>query len=125
MSKNTQKHLTLLKVMYSPKSTRAELLAVQKATSSDQMTETEQVEFADFMHRVGNLHIELNHEMDLELTRMADSFPNETDPRKWDASDWLVFDMAVDGHPFQAIYTTYAKQEDNLHLIWAEIESRL
>lgn len=109
--------------MYDPKIGAAELLAVGKAQQD--FTETEQVEFNDFQHKVGNIFLELKDELDKGLDDLADAFPEETDPRKWDGQDWQMFHAAVEDHRFEEIYTTYAKQKPNLHLMWEEIESRL
>lgn len=123
MSDNTAKHLTLLKLMYDPKSGKQELESLAKAR--EEMSETEQVEFSNFQHKVGNLWVELQDELNQGLEDMADAFPDETDPRKWEPADWVTFGVAVFGHKYEDLYTTMAKQEPNLHLVWEEIEARL
>ena len=123
MTQNNAKHLTLLKVMYDTTAGQQEMLAVGKALS--EMTETEQQEFYDFQHVVGNHFVTVMEELDNGLEALADSFPNETDPRKWDLSDWFVFEQAITGHKYEQFYRTYANQQPNIHLVWEEIESRL
>lgn len=120
---NKAKHLSLLKIMYDPKSGKQELESVKKAQL--EMSETEQVQFDDFQYKVGNVFLQLKDDLDKGLEELADEFPDETDPRKWESGDWFDFYTAVLGHQYEALYTTYAKQEPNLHLMWEEIEKRL
>lgn len=117
------KYLLILKTLYNPEAGRQEKEAAAKAIH--ELTETQQVDFNNFQHSVGEIFLKLQAELDQGLEEIADNCPDETDPRKWGFDDWLKFGLAVNGHRFQEIYTTYAKQEPNIHLIWAEIESRL
>lgn len=117
------KHLTLLKTKYDPKAGTAEVAATHKAFA--EMSETEQQQFNDFAHVVGNHFLQLMEDLDDGLTELADRFPDETDPRKWDWDDWLRFEDAIDCHKYEEFYRTYAKQEPNLHLVWQEITNRL
>lgn len=121
--KNKGKYLTILKTLYDPKSGKQELEAAGKAIA--ELTETEQVEFNNFQHTVGDHFLKIREELDKGLDDLASAFPEETDPRKWDVGDWWQFDTAVEGHKFEGLYRTYANQQPNLHLMWAEIESRL
>lgn len=123
MNTRQQKYLLLLKTLYNPQAGQQEKVAVQKAFR--EMSETEQVEFNDFQHIVGEVFLTIQAELDQGLEELADKCPDETDPRKWNIFDWFKFHDAVKGHKYQEVYTTYAKQEPNIHLIWAEIESRL
>ena len=117
------KYLLLLKTLYNPAAGLQEREAVGKAIH--QFTETEQVDFNNFQHTVGEHFLKIKEELDKGLDDLADVFPDESDPRKWWAGDWLKFHDAVKGHKFENLYITYAKQEPNIHLMWAEIESRL
>lgn len=121
--KNKGKYLTVLKTLYDPKSGKQELEAAGKAIA--ELTETEQVEFNNFQHTVGEHFLKIRDELDKGLDDLADVFPEETDPRKWHGADWVTFYNAIEGHKFEELYTTYAKQEPNIHLMWEEIESRL
>lgn len=118
-----QKYLLLLKTLYDPKAGRQEKESVSKALA--ELTETEQVEFNDFQHVVGEHFLKIREELDKGLDDLADAFPDESDPRKWDVGDWMRFGMAIEGHKYQELYSTYANQQPNIHLMWAEIESRL
>lgn len=121
--KNKDKYLLMLKTLYAGNAGKAELEAVAKAIA--ELTETEQVEFNNFQHTVGEHFLKVREELDEGLTAMADQFPEETDPRKWDIDDWYQFSVAIEGHKYAELYRTYSKQEPNIHLVWAEIESRL
>lgn len=123
MKASEQKYLNLLKLMYDPKAGDQDLLAVRRAIG--ELTETEQVDFNDFSHKVGEVFLKVREELDEGLEELADAFPDETDPRKWNGPDWQMFHAAVEGHKYEELYTTYAKQEPNLHLMWKEIETRL
>lgn len=113
----------MLKTLYDPKANEQEFASVGKAVS--ELTETEQVEFHNFQHTVGEHFLTIKEELDKGLDELADAFPEETDPRKWDGQDWQMFHAAVEDHKYQEIYTTYARQEPNLGLMWAEIETRI
>lgn len=121
--KNKAKYVTMLKVMYSDLPQQAELDAVNKAIH--ELTETEQVEFNNFQHTVGEVFLKVREELDAGLEEMAGHFPDETDPRKWDIGEWYMFDLAIAGHKYEELYRTYAEQKPNLHLMWKEIETRL
>jgi hypothetical protein len=118
-----QKYLLLLKTLYDPKSTKAELSAVGKAIA--ELTETQQVDFNNFQHKVGEVFLQIQADLDKGLDELADDFPEETDPRKWEDEDWVTFDLAVFEHKYEELYRTYAEQKPNLHLMWKEIETRL
>jgi hypothetical protein len=117
------KYLLILKTLYNPEAGRQEKETASKAIH--ELTETQQVDFNNFQHYVGEIFLKIQEELDKGLEELADKCPDETDPRKWNIFDWFKFHDAVKGHKYQEIYTTYAKQEPNIHLIWAEIESRL
>lgn len=121
--KNKAKYVAMLKVLYAGNAGKQELEAVSKAIA--ELTETEQVEFNNFQHTVGEHFLKVREELDEGLEVMADEFPEETDPRKWDVGDWYLFDVAVAGHKYEHLYRTYAMQQPNIHLVWKEIESRL
>lgn len=122
MNSSEQKYLLLLKTLYGG-ATKAELDAVGKAIA--ELSETEQVDFNNFQHKVGEIFLKIQEELDQGLTDMADDFPDETDPRKWDGDDFVKFSVAIDGHKFEDLYRTYALQQPNIHLMWKEIETRL
>lgn len=115
-------HLLLLKTLYGPQESVNKTMV---ANAIARMSEAEQVEFANFQHRVGNMWVELQEELEVGLNLMADDFPDEADPRKWKVADWFTFDTAVEGHKFANLYRTMAMCQPNLHLVWAELESRL
>lgn len=123
MNTTQQKYLLLLKTLYNLDAGRQEKEAVGKAIH--EMTETEQVEFNNFQHTVGEHFLKIREELDKGLDELADVFPDETDPRKWDTDDWGKFYSAVSGHKFEWFYITYARQEPNIGLMWAEIEKRI
>lgn len=123
MNTSEQKYLLLLKTMYDPTAGKQELAAVGKAIA--ELSETEQVDFNNFQHKVGEVFLQIQADLDKGLEEMADDFPDETDPRKWDVGDWMRFGMAIEGHKFQEFYSTYANQQPNLHLVWKEITDRL
>jgi hypothetical protein len=118
-----QKYFLLMRTLSEGTATKAELQAVNKAIA--ELTETEQVDFNDFQHKVGEVFLKIREELDEGLDEMADAFPDETDPRKWNFADWVQFHDVVKGHKFEELYTTYARQQPNLHLMWKEIETRL
>lgn len=115
-------HLLLLKTLYGPQESVTKDMV---AKAIERMSEAEQVEFSNLQHRVGNLWVELQAELEQGLNDMADDFPDEADPRKWKVADWFTFDCAVEGHRFAKLYRTMAMGQPNLHLVWNEIESRL
>jgi hypothetical protein len=117
------KYLTLLKTLYNPKAGDQDKAAVGRAIH--QLTETEQVDFNNFQHYVGEIFLKLMEELDKGLEELAPLCPDETDPRKWDAVEWCMFYSAVSNHKFERLYVSYARQEPNLHLVWEEIEKRI
>lgn len=123
MNSTDQKYFLLMRTLSENKASKEELAAVDKAIH--ELSETEQVEFNDFQHKVGEIFLKIREELDEGLEEMADAFPDETDPRKWDADDFLKFHGAVVGHKFEDLYITYATQKPNLHLMWEEIKNRL
>lgn len=118
---NRRKHLTILKNLYSGDQIMIE--AAHKALS--QLEPEEQEQFSKFQVDVGNVFIEVKEELDQALEDLADVCPEETDPRKWNAVDWAVFELAINGHKYEQILRTYAAQLPNIHLIWKEIDNRL
>lgn len=123
MNSSEQKYFLLMRTLSEGKATTAELAAVDKSIA--ELSETEQVEFNDFQHKVGEVFLKIREDLDQGLTDMADDFPDETDPRKWEAEDWITFEWAINGHQFEHFYRTYARQQPNLHLMWEEIKNRL
>lgn len=121
MTDNRRKYLVILKDMYSGDQVRIEM-----AHRALQFIEGEEREaFEAFQRDVGNVFIEVKEELDQALDDLADHCPEETDPRKWNAVDWAVFELAIAGHKYETILRTYAAQLPNIHLIWKEIDSRL
>jgi hypothetical protein len=118
-----QKYFLLMRTLSEGTASKAELQAVNRALA--ELTETEQVDFNDFQHKVGEVFLKIREELDQGLDEMADAFPDEPDPRKWNFADWVQFHDVVKGHKFEELYTTYARQQPNLHLMWKEIETRL
>lgn len=123
MNPTEAKYFLLMRTLFEGTATKAVLQAVNKAIG--ELSETEQVDFNNFQHKVGELFLTIREELDQGLEELAHRFPEETDPRKWDWADWIDFDMAVLNHKYEELYRTYAKQEPNIHLMWKEIESRL
>ena len=121
MTVDKRKFLTILKNLYSGET--ATINAARKA--QEQFEEGEQEAFNQFQIDVGALFLELKEELDQGLEDMADSFPEETDPRKWDVIEWSVFHKAAFGHKFYEIYRTMAQCKDNIDLIWDVIEDRI
>lgn len=118
---NRRKYLPILKMLGSddpavdvPIATRAMAL----------FTEKEQEEFFAFRVDVGHIFLEFHEELDQAVADLSDDFSNE-DPRKWDMGDWATFEVAVTGHKWEEIIRSYAHQQPNIHLVWAEIEQRL
>ena len=118
---NRKKHLTILKNMYSGDQIMLE--AAHKALAP--MEEEEREQFNQFQVDVGNIFIEVREELDQAIDDIADVCPDETDPRKWNAVDWAVFELAIAGHKYEEILRTYAACLPNIHLIWKEIDTRL
>lgn len=118
---NRRKYLTILQNLYSGD----RVLIEMGKRAQTKFEEGEQEVFNAFAIDVGALFIELKEELDQGLEDMADAFPEETDPRKWDDRDWVVFHLAVLDHPFEEIYTTMAQGKENIDLIWKELENRL
>jgi len=116
-----RKFLTILKNLSS-----GDAVLVAAASRSTNLFEDEEREaFTQFQVDVGALFLELKEELDQGLEDMADSFPEETDPRKWDVIEWSVFHKAAFGHKFYEIYRTMAQCKDNIDLIWDVIEDRI
>jgi hypothetical protein len=118
-----QKYMLILKTLYNPEAGRQEKESASKAIH--ELTETQQVDFNNFQHYVGEIFLKVKEELDQGLEELADRFPDETDPREWDMDDWAKVVAAISGHKYEEIYWTYANQQPNIHLIWAEIEKRL
>ena len=80
--------------------------------------------FDQFVFDAGALFIELKDELDQAIECLGDDFSHE-DPRNWTEDDWNTFYGRVEGHPYEEILTKYAKGENNMALIWEEIERLL
>lgn len=118
---NRRKHLTILQNLYSGD----RVLVGMAKRATDKFEEGEQEVFNAFQFDVGAMFLELKEELDQGLEDIADYCPEETDPRKWDDDDWVDFEVAIVGHKFEDIYRTMAKGQENIHLIWQELENRL
>ena len=118
---NRRKHLAILKNMYS--GDRVQIEMAHRAL--DQVEEAEREQFYQFQRDVGNVFIEIKEELDQALEDLGDYCPEETDPRKWNAADWAMFEIAINGHKYEQILRTYAAGLPNINLIWKEIDSRL
>ena len=118
---NRRKHLEILKNMYSGDRVRIEM--AHRALSFVEGDERDA--FNAFQVDVGNVFIEVKEELDQVLEDLADRCPEETDPRKWNAADWAVFELAITGHKYERILRTYAAGLPNIDLIWAEIDGRI
>lgn len=116
-----RKFLTILKNLYSGDA----VLVGMAGRAQNVFEDKEKVAFATFQIDVGALFIELKDELDQGLEELADLHPEEPDPRKWDFADWFQFEQATQGHKFYEIYKTMAKCEDNINLVWDEIEARI
>lgn len=84
----------------------------------------QQAQFAQFQVDAGNAFLEIKDELDEAIDALGDDF-SDPDPRKWTALDWWEFYAGVEDHPYKEILTKYAKGENNMPLIWEEIERRL
>lgn len=109
--------------MYAPKPTATDSQMVQNAIK--RMSETEQEQYSALMILVGEHFTNLMEDLDRELEKLADIFPDEEDPREWDADDFLKFEAAIEGHEYEELWRTYAMQEDNIHLVWAKVQERI
>lgn len=118
---NRRKYLVILKDMYSGDQVRIEM--AHRALGF--LSEEERATFDQFQKDVGAVFMEVREELDKSLEELADVCPEETDPRKWNAVDWAVFELAIAGHKYETILRTYAAQLPNIHLIWKEIDTRL
>lgn len=118
-----QSHLAILKTMYGAGADQVQLQMTKSAL--ERMDEEEKAEFDAFQKLVGDTFIQIMEDLDTGLEELADACPHEQDPRNWDLQDWVTFDLAIFGHKYEDLYRTYAKQEDNKHLVWKEIEARL
>lgn len=88
------------------------------------LTEEQKTLFDQFMFDAGAIFLEVKDELDQAIDALGDDF-SDPDPRKWDDGDWVEFFCRVDGHEYEEILTKYAKGENNMDLIWGEIQSRL
>lgn len=118
-----ESHLAILKTLYGAGADNVVRATATKAI--ERMEEKEKEEFSAFQKLVGDTYIQLMEDLDTGLEELADACPHEPDPRKWDLSDWVTFDLAVFGHKYEELYRTMAKQESNIQLVWKEIENRL
>jgi hypothetical protein len=118
---NRRKHLEILKNMYSGDRVRIEMAH----RALNMIEEEEREAFDQFQRDVGNVFIEVKEELDQTLEDLADDCPDEPDPRKWNAADWAVFELAINGHRFENILRTYAAGLPNIDLIWKEIDQRI
>lgn len=112
---------------------KAKYIAIYKAAQSGHpsaevglksLSEEQRQQFAQFQVDAGNAFLEIKDELDRAIGELGDVFSSE-DPRKWTADDWWEFNAGVRDHPYEEILTKYAKGENNMSLIWGEIESRL
>lgn len=118
-----QSHIALLRTMYGPNPLPTDLQMVQN--SIKRMEEKEQEQFSAFMILAGEMFTTLMEDLDRELEKLADIFPDEEDPRNWDADDFLKFEAAIAGHEYEELWRTYALQKDNLHLVWVKVLERI
>ena len=80
--------------------------------------------FDQFVFDAGALFLELKDELDQAIDCLGDDF-SDSDPRNWNGVDWQAFYARIEGHPYEEILTKYAKGENNMALIWEEIERLL
>ena len=80
--------------------------------------------FDQFVFDAGAIFLEIKDELDEAIEGLGDNFSDE-DPRKWTALDWWEFYAGIEDHPLKEILIKYAKGENNLVLIWKELENRL
>ena len=90
----------------------------------DSLTEVMRVDFDNFVFDAGAIFLEIKDELDEAIEGLGDNFSDE-DPRKWNALDWWEFYAGIEDHPLKEILIKYAKGENNLPLIWKELEARL
>jgi hypothetical protein len=121
--KVSQKHIALIRTLYAPAANATDQKMVANAIG--RMDEAEQQQFAEFQKAAGDAFIALQEDLDSELERLADQFPDEPDPRKWKLADWVTFDLAVFGHEYEELWRTYASQKPNTHLVWEKVLERL
>lgn len=112
---------------------KSKFIAIYKAAQSghpsaevgiNSLNEEQKAQFAQFQVDAGNIFLELKDELDEAIESLGDDF-SDPDPRKWDKFDWIKFEARVKGHNFEEILTKYANGENNMPLIWEEIERRL
>lgn len=116
-------HLAILKTLYGAGADN--VVRNTAGNAIGRMDEEETKEFEATQKIVGDIFIELMEELDEGLEELADACPHEPDPREWDLSDWMTFELAISGHKYEEFYRTYATQENNIHLVWKEIEERI
>lgn len=116
-----QKFLSILRMMYSDDPAVDQPIA-QRALKA--MDDTMREQFVAFQIDVGNIFIEVKEEIDAEVEDLSDDF-SDPDPRKWTMADWGEFELAVTGNKYEEIIRAYAHQQENIHLLWKEIEQRL
>lgn len=117
---NRRKHLEILKNMYSGDRVRIEM--AHRALNL--IEEDERTAFDSFQREVGNVYLEVTKDVVEVIEGLGDNFSDE-DPRKWNAADWAVLELAINGHKYENIIRTYAAGLPNLQLIWKEIDQRL
>lgn len=117
---NRRKHLVILKDMYSGDTVRIEMAHRALAFIED----AEREQFDAFQKTVGDIFITVKDELSDAVADLGDDY-SDPDPRKWNAADWAIFELAINGHKYEAILRTYAAGLPNIHLIWKEIDSRL
>lgn len=112
---------------------KSKFIAIYKAAQAghpsaevgmNSLNEEQKAQFAQFQVDAGNVFLELKDELDAAVESLGDGF-SDADPRKWTAEDWWEFYAGVEDHPFAEILTKYAKGENNMDLIWRELEARL
>jgi hypothetical protein len=88
------------------------------------LDEEQKKAFDQFVFDAGAIWLEIKDELDAVIESLGDDFSHE-DPRNWDGQDWQAFYARIEDHPFEELLTKYAKGENNMPLIWEEIERRL
>lgn len=93
-------------------------------TGLKSLDEEQKALFDQFVFDAGAIWLEIKDELDAAIEGLGDGF-SDSDPRKWEPLDWWEFYAGVEDHPLKEILVKYAKGENNMDLIWRELEARL
>lgn len=118
---NRRKYLTILKMVFSD-DPAVDAPIAQRAIAL--LDEKQREEFTAFHQVVGGMFAIIKREIDVVVEGLSEDF-SDPDPRKWDMGDWGTFELAITGNKYEQVIRAYAHQQDNIRLIWNEIDNRL